>query len=156
MEPTKEILENIQNLKNRLIVTYGIDEPLQLVNFDFQDRFRKAQLKFGMAMSTMHGLELQKMVSMMYRAYVSLEKQLEVEQVIPIENDCWRILHEESQEIIIICKQNDQLKPLRQKYQENVVVSLEELINLFPKEIMDFRKTLQTNGLVSYFKKLTL
>ena len=51
MEPTQEILENIQNLKNKLIVTYGIDEPLRLVNFDFQDRFRKAQVKFGMAMS---------------------------------------------------------------------------------------------------------
>ena len=156
MEPTQDILENIQNLKNKLIVTYGIDEPLRLVNFDFQDRFRKAQVKFGMAMSPMHGLELQKMVSMMHRAYVSLEKQLELEKVIPIEDDCWRILHEKSGEIIIICKHNEQLEALRQKYQQNVIVSLEELINLFPKEIMDFRKTLQSNGLVSYFKKLTL
>ena len=43
MEPTKDILINIQNLKNRLIVTYGIEDPLHLVNFNFQEKFRSAQ-----------------------------------------------------------------------------------------------------------------
>ena len=156
MEQTKDILINIQNLKNRLIVTYGIEDPLHLVNFDFQGKFRSAQLKFGMAMSTMKGPELQQMVSMMFRAYKALEKQLILEEIIPIEENSWRIIHEESKEIIIICKQNNQLKPLRKKYIDTTVISLEELINLFPKEIINFRKDLQKTGLAGYFTKLTL
>ena len=107
-------------------------------------------------MSTMAGPELQQMVSMMFRAYKALEKQLIIEEVIPIEENSWRIIHEESKEIIIICKQNNQLKPLRKKYIDTPVISLEELINLFPKEIINFRKDLQKTGLAGYFTKLTL
>lgn len=156
MEPIEEILTNIQILKNELIVKYGIDEPVILVNKDFQERFRDAERQFGKSMSQDHGQQLQKMVSMMYRAYKSLENQLEIEHIQLIEENTWRINHKETNKIIMICKYKNQVKRLTDIYKDHIVISCEELINIFPKEIINFKQTLNEAGLLSYFKSLKL
>lgn len=156
MEPIEEILTNIQILKNKLIVEYGIDDPVTLVNKEFQKRFRDAEEQFGKSMSQDHGEQLQRMVSMMYRAYKSLENQLEIEHVQLIEENTWRINHTETNKIIMICKDKNQVKRLSDIYKGHIVISCEELINIFPKEILDFKETLNEAGLISFFKQIKL
>ena len=156
MEPIEHILDNIQILKNKLIVEYGIDDPVTLVNNDFQGKFRNAEKQFGKSMSQDHGEQLQRMVSMMYRAYKSLENQLEIERVQLIEENTWRINHKETNKIIMICKDKNQVKRLTDIYKGHVVISCEELINIFPKEIINIKETLNEAGLISYFKSLKL
>lgn len=156
MEPTEHILNNIQILKNKLIVEYGIDDPVTLVNSDFQERFKNAEVQFGKSMSVDQGEQLQKMVSMMYRAYKSLEKQLEVEHVQLIEENTWRINHKETKKVIMICKDKNQVKRLTNMYKDHIVISCEELINIFPKEIINFKQTLNESGLISFFKSIKL
>ncbi|QDP47992.1 MAG: hypothetical protein Tp1100SUR763771_45 [Prokaryotic dsDNA virus sp.] len=156
MEPIEEILTNIQILKNKLIVEYGIDDPVSLVNKDFQKRFKDAEDQFSKSMSQDRGEQLQKMVSMMYRAYKSLENQLEIEHIQTIEENTWRINHTETNKIIMICKNKNQVKRLTDIYKGHVVISCEELINIFPKEIINIKETLNEAGLVSFFKKIEL
>ena len=151
MEPIEEILTNIQILKNKLIVEYGIDDPVSLVNKDFQKRFKDAEDQFSKSMSQDRGEQLQKMVSMMYRAYKSLENQLEIEHIQTIEENTWRINHTETNKIIMICKNKNQVKRLTDIYKGHVVISCEELINIFPKEIINIKETLNEAGLVSFF-----
>lgn len=156
MEPIEHILDNIQILKNKLIVEYGIDDPVTLVNNDFQNKFRNAEEQFGKSMSQDHGEQLQRMVSMMYRAYKSLENQLEIEHVQLIEENTWRINHKETNKTIMICKDKNQVKRLTDIYKDHVVISCEELVNIFPKEIINFKETLNEAGLISFFKSIKL
>ena len=76
-ESVIEIIKDINSLERQLITDFGVDDPVRLVNTEFQKRFNLAQTKYNLSLSFPDkSRDLEKMASMMLRAWKSLQDQL--------------------------------------------------------------------------------
>ena len=72
-----KIINDVNQLERQLITDFGVDDPVRLVNTEFQKRFKLAQTKYNVSLSFPDkSRDLEKMASMMLRAWQSLKKQL--------------------------------------------------------------------------------
>ena len=68
-ESVIELIKDINQLERQLITDFGVDEPVRLVNTEFQKRFKLAQTKYNVSLSFPDkSRDLEKMASMMLRA----------------------------------------------------------------------------------------
>ena len=133
----QKTIEEIYKMKNQLISDYGIDEPVKLVNIDFQKRFKDAQIRYDIVLTFPEkAKEADKKIMSMYRGYLALQKQLEKEGVMPLPVDTWKLKHKETDREVFICKNEAGKKNVQKQFGKYVIVlSADELLNMIDHDI---------------------
>ena len=133
----QKTIEKIYKMKNQLISDYGIDEPVKLVNIDFQKRFKDAQIRYDIVLTFPEkAKEADKKIMSMYRGYLALQKQLEKEGVMPLPVDTWKLKHTETDREVFICKDEAGKKNVQKQFGKYVIVlSADELLNMIDHDI---------------------
>ena len=136
-ESVIEIIKDINSLERQLITDFGVDEPVRLVNTEFQKRFQLAQTKYNLSLSFPDkSRDLEKMASMMLRAWKSLQDQLLKEGVMPLPVDTWKLKHTETDREVFICKDEAGKKNVQKQFGKYVIVlSADELLNMIDHDI---------------------
>ena len=132
-----KIINDVNQLERQLITDFGVDDPVRLVNTEFQKRFKLAQTKYNVSLSFPDkSRELEKMASMMLRAWQSLKKQLLKEGVVPLPVDTWKLKHIETDREVFICKDEAGKKNVQKQFGKYVIVlSADELLNMIDHDI---------------------
>ena len=133
----KKTIEEIYRMKNQLICDYGVDEPVKLVNIDFQKRFKDAQIRYDIVLTFPEkAKDAEKKIMSMYRGYLALQKQLEKEGVMPLPVDTWKLKHTETDREVFICKDEAGKKNVQKQFGKYVIVlSADELLNMIDHDI---------------------
>jgi len=133
----QKTIEEIYQMKNQLISDYGVDEPVRLVNIDFQKRFVDAEIRYNIVLSFPEkAKDAEKKIMSMYRGYLALQKQLEKEGVMPLPVDTWKLKHIETDREVFICKNEAGKKNVQKQFGKYVIVlSADELLNMIDHEI---------------------
>ena len=136
-ESVIEIIKDINQLERQLITDFGVDEPVRLVNTEFQKRFQLAQTKYNLSLSFPDkSRDLEKMASMMLRAWQSLQDQLLKEGVMPLPVDTWKLKHTETDREVFICKDEAGKKNVQKQFGKYaIVLSADELLNMIDHDI---------------------
>ena len=136
-ESVIKIIKDINSLERQLITDFGVDEPVRLVNTEFQKRFQLAQTKYNLSLSFPDkSRDLEKMASMMLRAWKSLQDQLLKEGVMPLPVDTWKLKHTETDREVFICKDEAGKKNVQKQFGKYVIVlSADELLNMIDHDI---------------------
>ena len=133
-ESVIEIIKDINSLERQLITDFGVDEPVRLVNTEFQKRFQLAQTKYNLSLSFPDKSDLEKMAQMMLRAWKSLKEQLLKEGVMPLPVDTWKLKHIETDREVFICKDEAGKKNVQKQFGKYVIVlSADEIFLEFVK-----------------------
>lgn len=132
-----EIIKNINQLEKQLVTDFGVDEPVRLVNMDFQKRFKLAQTKYNLSLSFPEKSgNLEDMANMMLRAWESLQEQLSKEGVMPLPVDTWKLKHLETDVEVFVCKDHAGKRNVQKQFSKYaVVVSADELINMIDHDV---------------------
>ena len=132
-----KIINDVNQLERQLITDFGVDEPVRLVNTEFQKRFQLAQTKYNLSLSFPDkSRDIEKMASMMLRAWQSLKKQLLKEGVVPLPVDTWKLKHIETDREVFICKDEAGKKNVQKQFGKYVIVlSADELLNMIDHDI---------------------
>ena len=132
-----KIINDVNQLERQLITDFGVDDPVRLVNTEFQKRFKLAQTKYNVSLSFPDkSRDLEKMASMMLRAWQSLKKQLLKEGVVPLPVDTWKLKHIETDREVFICKDEAGKKNVQKQFGKYVIVlSADELLNMIDQDI---------------------
>ena len=132
-----KIINDVNQLERQLITDFGVDDPVRLVNTEFQKRFKLAQTKYNLSLSFPDkSRDLEKMASMMLRAWQSLQDQLLKEGVMPLPVDTWKLKHIETDREVFICKDEAGKKNVQKQFGKYVIVlSADELLNMIDHEI---------------------
>jgi len=133
----QKTIEEIYKMKNQLISDYGVDEPVRLVNIDFQKRFVDAEIRYNIVLSFPEkAKDAEKKIMSMYRGYLALQKQLETEGVKPLPVDTWKLKHTETDREAFICKNEAGKKNVQKQFGKYaIVLSADELLNMIDHEI---------------------
>ena len=136
-ESVTEMIKAMNSLERQLITDYGVDEPVRLVNMNFQKRFKLAQTKFNLSLSFPEkSKDLEKMCSMMLRAWYSLQDQLLKEGVMPLPVDTWKLKHLETDVEVFVCKDHASKRNVQKQFSKYaVVLSADELINMIDHDV---------------------
>lgn len=145
-----EIIKDINQLERQLITDFGVDEPVRLVNTEFQKRFKLAQTKYNLSLSFPDkSRDLGKMASMMLRAWTSLKDQLLKEGVMPLPVDTWKLIHQETDREVFVCKDEAGKKNVQKQFGKySIVVSADELLNMIDVHTFKQFVTLTKQGLL--------
>lgn len=138
-----EIIKDINQLERQLITDFGVDEPVRLVNTEFQKRFKLAQTKYNLSLSFPDkSRDFTKMASMMLRAWQSLKEQLSKEGVLPLPVDTWKLKHQDTDIEVFVCKDEAGKKNVQKQFGKySIVVSADELLNMIDQDVfMQFVK----------------
>ena len=132
-----EIIKNINQLEKQLVTDFGVDEPVRLVNMDFQKRFKLAQTKYNLSLSFPDKSgNLEDMANMMLRAWESLQEQLNKEGVMPLPVDTWKLKHLETDVEVFVCKDHAGKRNVQKQFSKYaVVLSADELINMIDHDV---------------------
>ena len=132
-----EIIKNINQLEKQLVTDFGVDEPVRLVNMDFQKRVKLAQTKYNLSLSFPDKSgNLKDMANMMLRAWESLQQQLSKEGVMPLPIDTWKLKHLETDVEVFVCKDAAGKKNVQKQFGKYaVVVSADELLNMIDHDV---------------------
>tara|TARA_R100000655_G_scaffold73640_1_gene112177 strand:- start:1085 stop:1591 length:507 start_codon:yes stop_codon:yes gene_type:complete len=132
-----KIINDVNQLERQLITDFGVDDPVRLVNTEFQKRFKLAQTKYNLSLSFPDkSRDLKKMASMMLRAWQSLQEQLLKEGVMPLPVDTWKLKHTETDREVFICKDEAGKKNVQKQFGKYVIVlSADELLNMIDHDI---------------------
>ena len=132
-----KIINDVNQLERQLITNFGVDDPVRLVNTEFQKRFKLAQTKYNLSLSFPDkSRDLEKMASMMLRAWQSLKDQLLKEGVMPLPVDTWKLKHTETDREVFICKDEAGKKNVQKQFGKYVIVlSADELLNMIDHDI---------------------
>ena len=133
----QKTIEEIYKMKNQLISDYGIDEPVKLVNIDFQKRFKDAQIRYDIVLTFPEkAKDAEKKIMSMYRGYLALQNQLEKEGVMPLPVDTWKLKHIETDREVFVCKNEAGKKNVQKQFGKYVIVlSADELLNMIDHDI---------------------
>ena len=146
----QKTIEEIYKMKNQLISDYGVDEPVRLVNIDFQKRFVDAEIRYNIVLSFPEkAKDAEKKIMSMYRGYKALKQQLVKEGVKPLPVDVWKLKHIDTDCEVFVCKNNQGKKNVQQQFGKYaVVVSSEELLNMIDVHTFKNFITLTKQGLL--------
>ena len=133
----QKTIEEIYQMKNQLVTDYGVDEPVKLVNIDFQKRFVDAEIRYNIVLSFPNkAKDAEKKIMSMYRGYLALQKQLEKEGIKPLPVDTWKLKHTETDREVFICKNEAGKKNVQKQFGKYaIVLSADELLNMIDHEI---------------------
>lgn len=146
----QKTIEEIYKMKNQLISDYGIDEPVKLVNIDFQKRFKDAQIRYDIVLTFPEkAKDAEKKIVSMYRGYLALQNQLEKEGVMPLPVDTWKLVHKETDREVFVCKDEAGKKNVQKQFGKySIVVSADELLNMIDVHTFKQFVTLTKQGLL--------
>ena len=133
----QKTIEEIYQMKNQLVTDYGVDEPVKLVNIDFQKRFVDAEIRYNIVLSFPEkAKDAEKKIMSMYRGYLALQKQLEKEGIKPLPVDTWKLKHTETDREVFICKNEAGKKNVQKQFGKYaIVLSADELLNMIDHEM---------------------
>ena len=141
-EAVEKSLKQLNIARTLINTRFGVDKAEKLVSLEFQKRFYKAKSKLNHSQSFGSNADIIRDSAMMLRAYDALE--LELARV-----ETWFVERTDIEQNVLICRTDEQRLNAANQFKERYIIfSAEELVNMLPIDIFNFKSKLAENGMM--------
>jgi len=148
-EAVQKSLKQLNIARTLINTRFGVEKAEKLVSLEFQKRFYKAKSKLNHSQSFGSNADIIRDSAMMLRAYDALELELARIGIVPLPVETWFVERTDIEQNVLICRTDEQRLNAADQFKERFVIfSAEELVNMLPIDIFNFKSKLAENGMM--------